>query len=302
MNLINRAKQLSDNNNAAHNCFLCAMDIQFPISITKMSGAGNDFVIIDHRSLFLPERLHARLAQSVCRRRFSAGADGLILIENSDNADFSWRFYNNDGSVAEMCGNGARCAARYAYRKKLAGRQMVFETMAGLIEAEVIGEQEHVSIRMPDPSDFKDGSPVIFDDREHEIFSVNTGVPHAVVFIGQGQTPDKAWGRTVRYHEQFEPAGTNVNFVRSNGNGDIHVTTYERGVEDITMACGTGVTASALIAARRGMVESPVYVTTAGGEQLVVQFNDGDDGFSDVYLQGAARFVYEGQLCEEAML
>ena len=279
-----------------------AMEIQFPIPITKMSGAGNDFVIIDHRSLFVPESLHAQFAQAVCRRRFSAGADGLILIENSKDADFRWCFYNSDGSVAEMCGNGARCAARYAYRHNIAGRKMVFETIAGTIEAEILGEQEHVSIRVTDPYDFKNGSNVLLDGEEHQVFSVNTGVPHTIIFVDSESIPAKEWGRIIRYEKQFEPEGTNVNFVRSIDNGELHVTTYERGVEDVTMACGTGVVASALIAARQGLIESPVYVTTAGGEQLVVMFGFDGYEFSDVYLQGAARFVYEGNLFAEALL
>ncbi|MBE0584377.1 MAG: diaminopimelate epimerase, partial [Desulfofustis sp.] len=113
------------------------MNLDFPIAITKMSGAGNDFIVIDHRQPLIPEQRQAEFAQLVCRRRFSAGADGLILIENDDELDFRWRFYNNDGSVAEMCGNGARCAARFAYRAGIAGRFMRFGTVAGVIEAEI---------------------------------------------------------------------------------------------------------------------------------------------------------------------
>jgi diaminopimelate epimerase len=277
------------------------MNIAFPVPITKMSGAGNDFIIVDHRAGFIPESLQAQFAQQVCRRRFSAGADGLILIENAEDADFSWKFYNSDGSVAEMCGNGARCAARLAYRMGIAGRRMRFETLAGVIEAEILGEQEHVSVRMTDPFGYRNGILVALGGPERELFFVNTGVPHVIVFVESDDTPVREWGRLLRFHEHFEPAGTNVNFVRIIEDGNLFVRTYERGVEDETMACGTGVVASAIVSAVQGVTESPVTVTTTGGEELTVQFELEDGIVSDVYLQGAARIVYEGELSAEAL-
>ncbi len=278
------------------------MELEFPIPITKMNGAGNDFVIIDHRRLFIPPHLHAQFAQAVCRHRFSVGGDGLILIEESETADFSWRFYNSDGSIAEMCGNGARCVARYAYRHAIADKQMTFQTFAGIIEAEILGEQEHVSIRMTDPYDLMSKDPVLLGDEKCTVFSVNTGVPHAVVFVDSDSTPVAEWGRTIRYHKQFEPEGTNVNFVRVTADGDLHVRTYERGVEGETLACGTGAVAAALVAADKRLVSSPVYVMTGGGEQLVVQFSKVNSTITDVFLQGAARIVFEGNLLAEALL
>lgn len=278
------------------------MELHFPIPITKMSGAGNDFVIIDHRDRFIPDQLHTQFAQALCRRNFSVGADGLILIENSQTEDFSWRFYNNDGSIAEMCGNGARCAARYAYRKNIGGKTMTFETVAGVIEAEILGEQEHVSIRMTDPYGLMSKDPIRLGDEYYSIYSINTGVPHAVVFVDSEDIPVAEWGRTIRYNHQFEPAGTNANFVRLTADGDLHVRTYERGVESETLACGTGAVASVLIAADKGFVSSPTYVTTGGGEQLVVQFEKDNGTMSDVYLQGAARIIFEGNVQAEALL
>ena len=277
-------------------------NIEFPIPITKMSGAGNDFIIIDHRSQFIPVAFHAQFAQMVCRRRFSVGADGLILIEDAEATDFSWRFYNNDGSIAEMCGNGARCAARYAYQLGIAGQRMNFSTVAGVIEAEILGEQEHVSVRMTEPFGYQDSNLISLGGQEREIFSINTGVPQAVVFVDTDEIPLKLWGRTVRFHEDFEPAGTNVNFIRVLEDGNLHVRTYERGVEDETMACGTGVVASAIIAAMQGLTESPVEVITSGGESLMVQFELDGSKVTNVYLQGAARIIYEGQLTAEALL
>ena len=278
------------------------MQLDFPIAITKMSGAGNDFIVIDHRTGFIPETYQPQFAQLICRHSFSVGADGLILIEVSETEDFSWRFFNKDGSVAEMCGNGARCAARYAWRKGIAGRQMRFATLAGVIGAELIGEQEHVKVTMTPPSDYQDSLLIPLGESEKEVFSVNTGVPHAVVFVDSDNPPVEHWGRTLRYHEQFEPAGTNANFVKILEDGELLVRTYERGVEAETMACGTGVVAAAIVAARQGLAESPVDVTTTGGEQLIVQFELRQNYINDVHLQGAARIIYEAELSAEALL
>ena len=278
------------------------MKLDFPIAITKMSGAGNDFIIIDHRAGFIPEPYQPQFAQLVCRHSFSVGADGLILIEDSATEDFEWRFYNKDGSVAEMCGNGARCVARFAWRRGIAGRKMRFATLAGVIDAELIGEQEHVRIGMTEPFDYRDSMLIHLGESEKEVFFVNTGVPHAVVFVDSDNTPVEKWGRTLRYHEQFEPAGTNANFVKIIEDGQLLVRTYERGVEAETMACGTGVVAAAIVAARQGLAESPVDVTTSGGEQLVVQFRLEDTGVLDVHLQGPARIIYEADLSAEALL
>ena len=209
---------------------------------------------------------------------------------------------NNDGSIAEMCGNGARCAARYAYRHAIAGEIMKFETIAGVIEAEILGEQEHVSVKMTDPEETANCSPMELDGTVYQIDSINTGVPHAVIFVDTDDVPVAKWGREVRYHHQFEPAGTNVNFVRVTPEGELHVRTYERGVEAETLACGTGAVAAALIAADRALASSPAYVVTGGGEQLVVQFQRTSDTYRDVYLQGAARVIYEGDLQAEALL
>lgn len=278
------------------------IEADFPIPITKMSGAGNDFIVIDHRSRFIAEAYQPQFAQLVCRRNFSAGADGLILIEESDNHDFHWQFYNRDGSVAEMCGNGARCAARFAWRHHIAGRTMRFSTLAGTIHAELIGEQEHVNIGMTDPVDYRDSILIDVDGVQRELFFINTGVPHAVLFVDSDQAPIERWGRLIRYHEQFEPAGTNVNFVKILDDKQLLVRTYERGVEAETMACGTGVVAAAVVAARMGLCESSVDVTTTGGEQLTVQFRIDGEAVTEVSLQGAARIIYEGNLSAEALL
>lgn len=279
------------------------MKVQFPVAFEKMSGTGNDFIIIDNRTGIITHEEQAAFAARVCRRMFSVGADGLILIENSGTADFRWQFYNADGSVAEMCGNGSRCAARFAFKHGIAGRIMTFETIAGTIKAEIIGSEEEVRILLTKPQDYRFNLEVDLDGELHEVSFVNTGVPHAVIFVDTNDVPVKKWGRKIRYHELFQPAGTNANFVRLLGGNTILARTYERGVEDETMACGTGAVASAIMAAIHKGLASPVEVQTSGGDRLTIHFdmNNGPE-VQKVYLQGPARLIYSGNLTAESLL
>ncbi len=275
----------------------------FPIAFEKMNGTGNDFVIIDNRPLGIPVDEQPELARKICRRMFSVGADGMIFIENSTNADFRWNFYNSDGSVAEMCGNGSRCAARFAYRHGIAGKKVKFETLAGIIEAEIGDQEEIVRVKMTQPRDFKLDLSLKLGDEERHVAYVDTGVPHTVIFVGEEDVPVNTWGRKVRFHELFSPRGTNANFVTLLPDGRLKVRTYERGVEAETMACGTGVVASALIAAIQKGQESPVEVVTSGGSVLTILF-DLFDGpvVKNVYLQGPTRLVCTGHITAEALL
>ncbi|MCF8055450.1 MAG: diaminopimelate epimerase [Desulfocapsa sp.] len=279
------------------------MKVEFPVPFAKMSGTGNDFIVIDHRNPLVPEEDQTEFVSRVCRRMFSVGADGVIFIEGSESADFSWRFYNGDGSVAEMCGNGARCAARFAYARGIAEKKMSFETVAGIIEAEVLDDGEEVSLLMTQPFDFRTGIEVELGGSKRTLCFMNSGVPHAVLFMDEGtDIAVKKWGREIRFHELFQPAGSNVNFVQSLAEGGIRVRTYERGVEDETMACGTGAVAAAIFAASEGIASSPVSVTTSGGDQLTIVFDLQEDGTAEnVYLQGPARIIYIGQLTAEAL-
>ncbi len=279
------------------------MAIEFPIAFEKMSGAGNDFIIIDNRDNLIPRDEQSAMAARICRRMFSVGADGLILIENSEVADFSWQFYNADGSAAEMCGNGARCTARFAFRQGIAGRNMRFETVAGIIEAEVMESEEIVRVQMTPPFDYRFNLAVNLDAVEHEVSFVNTGVPHAVVFVDNDEVPIKKWGRKIRFHELFQPAGTNANFVRVLDGNTIHCRTYERGVEDETRACGTGTVAAAIMSSIHKGLVSPVEVQTSGGDILTIHFDlkEGPEA-QKVFLQGPARRIYTGNLTAESLL
>jgi len=279
------------------------MPITYPIAFEKMSGTGNDFVIIDNRNAALPQEDQPELARKICRRMFSIGADGVIFIEESTKADFGWSLYNADGSVAEMCGNGSRCAARFAYRHKIAGKKMTLETLAGIVEAEIGEEEEVVRVKMTQPFDFRLDISLTIGEEERPVAYVNTGVPHVVIFVQDDDVPVKSWGRKVRFHELFEPKGANANFVRLLSDGKIKVRTYERGVENETMACGTGAVASALIASLLKGIESPVEVITTGGDTLTILFDLHDGPVAEnVFLQGPTRLICTGNLTAEALL
>ncbi len=265
-----------------------------------MSGCGNDFIVIDNRSGIFGKADPKAFIRDVCRRRLSVGADGLILIEDSDTADFKWRFYNSDGSRAEMCGNGARCAARFASIHNIAGQQMAFITDAGRIDAEICGTG--VKIKITDPSPIEDG--IILDtggDESLNVSTVNTGVPHVVIPVPDANAADLGYlGPKIRFHQQFAPAGTNVNVMSPAKDNMIIVRTYERGVEDETLACGTGVVACALVAARQMHAESPIRAQTKSGGVLTIHFTRKGEKFVRVFLEGDARIICRGEILEEA--
>ena len=260
-----------------------------------MNGAGNDFVLIDNRaqsiSLSRDQIVH------LCDRHRGVGADGLILLVPcaSRKADWAWQFYNNDGSTGEMCGNGARCFARFVQKRTGLSHDFTFETEAGILMARFHGHRITVSLTKPENLRLND--QVLLSGGPQAIHSLNTGVPHAVIFVPDA---DKAMvqqlGPEIRRHPDFGAKGTNVNFVQVLGPNHVRVRTFERGVEGETLACGTGVTASALIASRVHKFGSPVRVQVQGGDQLEVSFKENNGDFSDVQLSGPAEFVFEGRI------
>jgi diaminopimelate epimerase len=265
----------------------------------KMSGSGNDFIVIDHRKPIIDQDRLKEFARKVCQRRTSVGADGLIFIEPSQKADFSWRFFNADGSEAEMCGNGGRCAARFACLKGIAGSSLSFETIAGILSAKVNGMR--VKLEMTKPSAPTLDETLLIEGKKYTVSSINTGVPHAVVFVKDLEGVDVVRiGRPIRYHAHFRPSGTNANFVRVEDDAHLSVRTYERGVEDETLACGTGTVASALIAAFKGHVRSPVSVKTRGGELLTVHYEIAGEEVKRVFYEGDVHIIYEAEMWEEA--
>ena len=269
------------------------------IRFFKMSGSGNDFIIIDNRRPAVGQFDLRNFIVNVCRRKMSVGADGLILIEESDAADFKWQFYNSDGSRPEMCGNGARCAARFAFLNGIAGPQHAFETDAGVISAEIVGDR--VKVKMPDPFDIRTDSSLDLREGSLSISSINTGVPHVIEEVtGLDDIDVFNRGREIRNHSAFAPDGTNVNFISISEPNQIALRTYERGVEDETLACGTGATASALITAAKNRWKSPVNVRTRSGIMLTIHFSLENGNYKNVFLEGDARVIYEGTLWEDA--
>ena len=270
------------------------------IEFWKMNGSGNDFILMDNRDGRINDEEMSFLVERVCRRRESVGADGVIFVTGSDQYDFGWRFFNADGGEVEMCGNGGRCVSRFAYLNGIADSKMTFETLAGPVEAEVKGRC--VKVLMPKPTGLSmdlDLGPL---DGWKTVDFINTGVPHVVVSVDDlPNHPVREQGRTIRFHSLFAPEGTNVNFMRIAGPDLIEVRTYERGVEDETLACGTGAIACALIASIREKVSSPVEAKTRGGEKLTIHFNKEDMFFNQPWLEGNTSIVYRAHLNEEAL-
>ncbi|HEY5792396.1 MAG TPA: diaminopimelate epimerase [Chthoniobacterales bacterium] len=265
------------------------------LSFTKMNGAGNDFVLLDNRSGAL--QLSREQIARICDRHRGVGADGLLLVESPANAsDFRMRYYNSDGGEAEMCGNGARCFTRFALSLQAdADSATSFETEAGVIQARLIGAQ--VELEMSEPHSLAAATELEVNGRSLTVHFINTGVPHAVVFVDDLEAVDiKKDGAAIRYHGHFAPKGTNANFVQVLAPGQIRIRTYERGVEDETLACGTGVVACSLIHYLRDGAASPISVQVRGGDTLQVGFQASSGKFQHVTLLGPADFTFQGTI------
>ncbi len=265
------------------------------VFFTKMHGAGNDFVVVDDMDLSFPWRATEWLV-SVASRRRGIGCDGVVLLQPSDDADIRMRFFNPDGSEVDMCGNALRCTAMFAYRHGLAGRSLRIVTRAGILNAENLPDGR-VSVLMTPPSSRSGPVEIDLGSSVYRSYSVNTGVPHAVIEVEDLESLDVLdAGRKVRRHAEFSPAGTNVDFIHLEDDGRIRIRTYERGVEDETLACGTGVVASAVIMAERGCCGFPVDVLCASGDILRVGGVMSDGLVTEVTQTGPACVVYEGSL------
>lgn len=265
----------------------------------KMNGAGNDFIIIDNRDLSIS--LDEDTIAALCDRHRGIGADGLLAVEPAEKgADFKFRYYNADGGEAEMCGNGARCfgffTAHLAAENEKLPTSVSFETIAGTLTAEIIAEE--VRIAMSVPKDLELNVPAKIKGFSNDLHFVNTGVPHVVSFVDDLDNIDVVThGSAIREHEYFAPNGTNANFAKVLAPDHIAIRTYERGVEDETLACGTGMVACALIHNLLTGAESPVKVDVEGGDTLTIGFEKtGETTFKNVTLTGPADFVFEGEI------
>ncbi len=267
----------------------------------KMNGAGNDFIIVDNRDLSLSEALDADTIAALCDRHRGIGADGLLAVEPAKKgADFRFRYYNADGGEAEMCGNGARCFGRFtAHLGEIVLKKITFETIVGTLAAEMIGDD--VRIAMSDPKDLELEIDIKVPDIDGSLHFVNTGVPHVVAFLeSMAELEDFdvfQYGGEIRNHDAFAPAGTNVNFAAILAPDHISIRTFERGVEDETLACGTGMVASALVHHLLTGAPSPIKVDVEGGDTLEIGFEKtGEKTFKNVTLTGPADFVFEGEI------
>ncbi len=271
------------------------------LNFFKMNGAGNDFIIVDNRDLALSAALDADTIAALCDRHRGIGADGLLAVEPAQKgADFRFRYYNADGGEAEMCGNGARCFGRFtAHLGEIVLKKVTFETIVGTLGAEMIGDD--VRIAMSDPKDIKLESGATVAGLEATLHFVNTGVPHVVAFLPSPEALDEFdvfnHGAAIRHHSAFSPAGTNANFAAVLAPDHISIRTFERGVEDETLACGTGMVAAALIHSLLTGAPSPIKVDVEGGDTLEIGFEKtADQSFKNVTLTGPADFVFEGEI------
>lgn len=271
----------------------------------KLQASGNDFILLDNLKVKAKQSLsfYKKFARKYCCRCLGVGADGVLVIEPSLKADFKMRIFNADGSEAEMCGNGARSVGLWAYQAQKR-RSINFETKAGIIEAKVVGSGKALTVKVKTstPSDLELDLSLKVLGRKLRVNFINTGVPHTVIFVeGLDKINLEPIGREVRFHLQFQPAGTNVNFVELRGKNSLAVRTYERGVEAETLACGTGAVASAIISwlklkPRLGEKKTvSMSVATKSGDSLRVTFGVGEK-ITNLWLEGKACLVYKGEI------
>jgi len=256
------------------------------IEFYKYQGTGNDFVMIDNRTNFFPKE-DIQLIERLCDRRFGIGADGLILLENDSDTDFRMVYYNSDGNESSMCGNGGRCLVAFANQLGVISNQAIFMATDGLHHASV-GDDAIVSLQMIDVDEIQKKDSYTF---------LNTGSPHHVQIVEDLKNYNvKDNGASIRYGELYGEKGSNVNFVKKIDDDTFSVRTYERGVEDETLACGTGVTAVAIAMNATGETDKTSINLNVEGGKLNVSFDKMGDHFTNVFLTGPAKFVFKGSI------
>mgnify|MGYP001399753649 CR=1 FL=1 len=274
------------------------------IEFYKLEASGNDFILIDAYRIKGKKINYKAFARKICQRKNSIGADGLLVIDKSKKARFKMRIFNADGSEAEMCGNGSRCAALWAALncacKGKRKREFDFETIAGLIKAKVTPRKNTAKVQMVDPFNLKLNIALAVLGRRVRVNFINTGVPHVVVFVqGLAKINVDEIGRAIRFHSKFAPAGANVNFVELMSKDTISVRTYERGVEAETDSCGTGSVAAAIISGfklKSDLNKFSLKVKTKGKDTLKIYYSRNKNKVSEVFLEGQAHLVYKGSI------
>jgi len=277
--------------------------MELGIHFVKMNGYGNDFVVIDNRRNKICDKDLMEFAKKICRRRVSIGADGLLLLENSFKYDFKMRLFNPDGAEGEMCGNGARCIAKFASIEGIANKKMVFETLAGEIGAEV--NDKYVRITLPEVKIEKilRNAKLTIDNQNYCYTYLFLGVPHCIIFLEEELSEGYLLnlGRKIRFDKEHFPEGVNVNFVQIENEKNIFVRTYERGVEEITLSCGTGSLASAIIYSLDRGIEPPIKARTKGGI-LGVDFIRNKEIVKNIALAGEVRVIARGELLPQSYI
>ncbi len=275
---------------------------------TKINGAGNDFILFD-KSVNSGLKLSPESIQRLCNRRKGIGADGIITIGDTDIADFEMEYYNADGSLGSLCGNGSRCALKFAYTTGRHDKgKMIFFVGKEKYSGEMIGENM-VKFNLNQPKKLKTNFKIKAAEQLINASFADTGSPHVVInckdVLMHPDNPQKYYnslehfpviklGKEIRYHKDFETAGTNVNFIDVN-NGKVLIRTYERGVEDETLACGTGSTAAAIISYLNNNLQPPITVVTYGGDELIINFNVENQQINNLSLSGPADISYTGE-------
>lgn len=275
------------------------------MNFTKMQGAGNDFIIINNMDSSLPCDIFSSMSKRLCTRRLSIGADGLmVLVPSEKDADFKMLFYNSDGSLGEMCGNGARCICRYAYEKKISGIHQTVETTAGLVYGDRISEREY-RIQLNDPTLIKNDMAVTINGDTMIVDYVELGdpaIPHCIVTLPHSNEIDfdqlRPLAKSLRNYTEF-PKGANVNFVIINSNNELTAATFERGVEDFTYACGTGCGSIVTALSRKGIINNKNVSIQMPGGLLSVSVELDDNKAYDLYLTGPTNIVCEGTITDE---
>lgn len=274
----------------------------------KMNGAGNDFVVLNNLEERLPVDALPGIARTLCERRMSIGADGLMVVDApTQGGDYKMLFFNSDGSVGEMCGNGARCICRYGYENGLAGERQTVETTAGIVTGQRM-DQRLYRIRLNDPTTVKLDCPVVVDGVQYACSYVelgNPGIPHAVVPYHDLKNADenelRELGRAIRWYSAF-PKGANVNFYEITGEDRIFERTFERGVEDFTYACGTGTGSLVTVLTLQGKVSGHGVKVDMTGGQLIIDAQRDHSRIASLYLTGPTNVVCKGEVTDEDLV
>jgi diaminopimelate epimerase len=275
-------------------------EARLKIEFSKMSGAGNDFVCIDNRTGAIEDG--SALARVLCDRRSGVGADGLLLLETSERADFKMMYFNADGSYGGMCGNGGRCIALFATKVKAATSDVRFEALDFVYSASV--SEDYVNLMMKDPGPLSRIRRLKIGNRSIGYFFIDTGSPHVVIPIDFWSGRPRSLsavrvehlGRKIRHYDAFASEGVNVNFIQLSPNQSIHIRTYERGVEAETFACGTGSIAAAIVANKLWNLKAPITIIPRSSIPLVVEFEVEESKVRRVRLSGPARFTFSGSV------